>query len=34
MKERYHRQSLLPEIGEEGQKKLQNARVLKSMALS
>lgn len=28
MKERYHRQTLLPEIGEEGQKKLQNARVL------
>ena len=28
MKERYHRQGLLPEVGEEGQKKLQNARVL------
>lgn len=28
MKERYHRQVLLPEIGEEGQKKLQSARVL------
>ena len=28
MKERYHRQTLLPEVGEEGQKKLQNARVL------
>jgi len=28
MKERYHRQTLLPEIGEEGQKKLQNVRVL------
>ena len=25
---KYHRQTLLPEIGEEGQKKLQNARVL------
>jgi adenylyltransferase/sulfurtransferase len=28
MKERYHRQVLLPEIGEEGQKKLQSARIL------
>ena len=28
MKERYPRQGLLPEVGEEGQKKLQNARVL------
>ena len=28
MNERYHRQVLLPEIGEEGQKRLQSARVL------
>jgi len=28
MKERYHRQTLLPEIGEEGQRKLRNAHVL------
>ena len=28
MNERYHRQVLLPEIGEEGQNKLQSARVL------
>ena len=28
MNERYHRQVLLPEIGEEGQKRLQSARIL------
>ena len=28
MKERYHRQTLLPEVGEEGQRKLREARVL------
>ena len=28
MKERYHRQTLLPEVGEEGQRKLSEARVL------